>query len=239
MSAISLQQDLSSQPLPLSRTAMSDAAAMSSFRRLASRQSGLSSAVLCEQQSRLLGPQGRMAMFGRQVAEQGRQASVLNEVPELASSERQEQAERAVDFALGFHLRRPYAENPFGHRCRAFLCVVVYDEMSRYTLAERYAASMALRQLDGEYFIKLIATTRDTVERRIVFHGLLEHFDALLPIERSIYPFNYREVQQEHLHREEALYGRLKLDAPIEILLQQHTPEWLLENLPILNRAAG
>lgn len=239
MSAISLQQDLSPSSLALPKADPADPKAMSRFRRLAAKQSGLSSALLCEQQTRLLGPQGCLSLFARHVAELGRQAPELNDVPELENRERQEQAERAVDFALGFHLRRPYAENPFGHQCRTFLCLVVYDEMAMYTLAERYAASQALRQLDGEYFIKLIATTRDTVERRIVFHGLLEHFDALLPIERSIYPFNYREVQKQHLEREEALYGRLELGAPIGTLLQQHTPEWLLENLPVLNRAAG
>lgn len=239
MSAISLEQGLAPQSSPLPKIDTPDAVTLSRFRRLAAKQSGLSNAVLCEQQARLLGPQGRMSLFARQVADQGRQAVLLNDVPELESRDRREQAERAVDFALGFHLRRPYAENPFGHRCRAFLCVAVYDELARYTLAERYAASLALRQLDGEYFIKLIATTRDTVERRIVFHGLLEHFDSLLPIERSIYPFNYRQAQQAHLEREETLYGRLELGAPISAILQRHPPEWLLEHLHLLNRAAG
>jgi hypothetical protein len=69
------------------------------------------------------------------------------------------------------------------------------------------------------------------VERRIVFRGLLEHFDGLLPIEQSIYPLNYRRAQQSHLDREEALYGKLELDKPIYALLEEHSPEWLLENL--------
>lgn len=239
MNAISLQPGLSPSLAPLPKVSLADPVAIRRFRRLAARQGGLSSAVLCEQQSRLLGPQGRLSLFARQVAEMGRQAPLLNDVHELQGRERQEQAERAVDFTLGFHLRRPYAENPFALYSRISLCVVVYDEMATYTLAERYAASQALRQLDGEYFIKLIATTRDTVERRIVFHGLLEHFDSLLPIERSIYPFNYRDVQQQHLEREEALYGQLELATPISLLLQHHTPEWLLENLSRLNRAAS
>lgn len=41
--------------------------------------------------------------------------------------------------------------------------------------------------------------------------GLLEHFDALLPIEQSIYPVDYRLAQQRHTDQEEALYGRLEL----------------------------
>ncbi|MEX5614686.1 hypothetical protein ABFV55_08170, partial [Pseudomonas syringae] len=75
------------------------------------------------------------------------------------------------------------------------------------------------------------ATTRNTVERRIVFHGLLEHFDRLLPIEKSIYPLNYRTVQQAHLDHEEALYGALIKQQSIGSLLEKYTPEWLLDNL--------
>ena len=239
MNAVSLHQDQLPQPsTPLGCIAV-DPVAVRNFRKLAARQAPLSHSVLCEQQASLMGPKGLFAQFARQIIELGRQAPQLDDLLELERPERREQAERAVDFVLGFHHRRSYAENPFEQRSRAFLGVAVYDELAPFTLAERYAASQALRQLDGEYFIKLIATTRETVERRIVFHGLLQHFDALLPIERSIYPDNYRQVQQEHLQREEALYGRLQLDAPISLLLQERTPEWLLANLPRLNRAAG
>ncbi len=107
----------------------------------------------------------------------------------------------------------------------------MFDDPSTHTLVERYTASEALRAQDSEYFVKLIATTRNTVERRIVFHGLLEHFDRLLPIEKSIYPLNYRAVQQAHLDNEEALYGALMMEQPIGTLLEMHTPEWLLNNL--------
>ncbi|TRN88302.1 hypothetical protein DT385_04015, partial [Pseudomonas syringae] len=48
---------------------------------------------------------------------------------------------------------------------------------------------------------------------------------------KSIYPLNYRAVQQAYLDHEEALYGALIKQQPIGTLLERHTPEWLLDNL--------
>lgn len=201
------------------------------FQQMVARQAALCRKELCDRQVALLGPQGELSMFSRQVAAQGRQAPLLAELPETDDFERLQQVEKAVDFVLGLHQRRTLADNPFHDLSRQSLCCMVFDDQAVYTLAERFAASEALRQRDSLYFINLIATTRHTVERRLVFMGLLEHFDALLPIEQSIYPVDYRLAQQRHLDQEEALYGRLELQKSVSELLEQHTPEWLLTNL--------
>lgn len=205
------------------------------FQQMIARQSALSRTQLCDQQAALLGPRGVFWKFSRQVAAQGRQAPALAKLPECVDVERQRQVEVAVDFVLGLHHRRSLGDNPFQDLSRPMLCCMVFDDLSEYTLAERYAACEALRQSDSLYFIKLIATTRHTVERRLVFTGLLEHFDALLPIEQSIYPLDYRRVQQKHLDGEQALYGRLELNKTMAELLKEHSPEWLLANLCMSN----
>ncbi|WP_122222067.1 hypothetical protein [Pseudomonas syringae group genomosp. 3] len=201
------------------------------FQQLATRQSALPVSQLVEQQTALSGPAGLFVKLSHQLRLYGRQAPSLEDLEWLRGRKRQSLAERAVQFALGQHCRRPEADNPFKGMLREDLCCIVFDDRSLHTLVERYAAREALRQHDSEYFVKLIATTRETVERRIVFHGLLEHFDRLLPIEKSIYPLHYRAVQQAHLDHEETLYGKLILDQPISALLNVHSPEWLLNNL--------
>lgn len=203
------------------------------FARLAARQATCTNAQLRDLQARLLGPQGVFATFSRQVARQGRQASALNDLIEVTGQKHVKQIEKALAFALGQHRRRPACPNPFAGRSRAWLCCIVFDTHAPCTVLERYTAAEALRQHDGDYFSLLIATTRNTVERRLVFTGLLEHFDALLPIEQSIYPQDYRRAQQRHLDREQALYGDLVLNEPLHVLLRKHSPEWLLENLSL------
>lgn len=200
------------------------------FQRLVARQAAMSRAQLCDQQAALLGPQGKFSMFSRQVTAQGRQAPGLTGTKEFEDFDRQQQVEKAADFVLGLHQRRTLGDNPFHDLSRQELCCMVFDELAACTLAERFAAWQALRHRDSLYFISLIATTRHTVERRLVFTGLLEHFDALLPIEQSIYPLGYRRAQQNHLDREEALYGRLELPKTVSELLEEHTPDWILKN---------
>ncbi|MCF5707330.1 hypothetical protein GIV19_08505 [Pseudomonas syringae] len=201
------------------------------FQELAARQSMLSRATLVQQQAALLGPSGPFAKLSRQVREQGRQAPVLKDLANLHDRTRKTFAEQAALFVLGALCRRPPSDNPFYKMPRERLCCVLFDDTSHYTLVERFAASDALKRSDSEYFAKLIATTQNTVERRIVFRGLLEHFDRLLPIEKSIYPLDYRCVQQAHLDHEEKLYGRLELDQPIGVIFETREPQWLLDQL--------
>ncbi|CAM3461303.1 hypothetical protein BZK31_17110 [Pseudomonas floridensis] len=227
--------DQSSRPDPHS----ADLDRMTDFEQLAARQAVLGRVRLAEQQAALLGPAGVLARLSRQVREQGRQAPAFEDLKSLIDRKRQALAEQAVQFVLGALCRRPPSDNPFDHCSREALCCMVFDDTAHYTLVERYTAADALKRSDSAFFAKLIATTRNTVERRIVFHGLLEHFDRLLPIEKSIYPLDYRAVQQAHLDHEEALYGKLELEEPISRTLETREPQWLLEHLTGLQHAVG
>ncbi|WP_240356894.1 hypothetical protein [Pseudomonas sp. 15A4] len=158
------------------------------FQQLVDEQSQLSRDQLSELHKQWLGPHGIFATFSAEVERLGRQAPALDDLCSLGSAERTNEAERAVAFALAQSNRRRAANNPFGSRSRQDLCCVVFNETGAYTLAERYAAYEAMRQSDSDFFIKLIATTRGVTERRIVFRGLLEHYDRLLPIEKASTP---------------------------------------------------
>lgn len=201
------------------------------YPRLAAEQSLLCKKVLRKMHTDLMGPGGLFANFSTQVAEQGRQAPDLQSLTEAEQTLPPTLTDLAVEFALSVQNRRPYLENPFTGFTREQLCCVVYDESRGTHLAERYAANEALRAADSGFFIFLIATTRDTVERRLVFQGLLEHFDALLPIEQSIYLYGYREVQQLYLEREEELYGALLLDKTLSQLFVEQTPQDLMASV--------
>jgi hypothetical protein len=201
------------------------------FQQLVDEQSQLSRDQLSELHKQWLGPHGVFATFSAEVERLGRQAPALDDLSSLGSAERTDEAERAVAFALAQSNRRRAANNPFGSRSRQALCCVVFDETGAYTLAERYAAYEAMRQSDSDFFIKLIATTRGVTERRVVFRGLLEHYDRLLPIEKSIYPEAYRDVQQAHLDREEGLYGPLILGDSLVAIFETVTPKDLLNQI--------
>ncbi|MDB6047329.1 MAG: hypothetical protein JWR17_75 [Pseudomonas sp.] len=204
--------------------------------QLAAQQALLSKKELLKLHTDLVGPSGLFARFSIQVAEQGRQAPSLQLSPDTEHAMSLMLTDQAIEYALARHHRRSYAENPFAGFPRSALCCVVYDESPRTNLAERYAANEELRALDSRYFIKLIATTHNTVERRLVFRGLLEHFDALMPIEQSIYQDGYRDVQQAYLEREEKLYGVLTLTRPLSELFAEHTPESLLARVGACER---
>jgi hypothetical protein len=225
-------QVATSEPLkqqPIEAHHSSDVSA--AFQQLVDEQSQLSRDQLSELHKQWLGPHGVFATFSAEVERLGRQAPALDELCSLGSAERTNEAERAVAFALAQSNRRRAANNPFGSRSRQDLCCVVFNETGAYTLAERYAAYEAMRQSDSDFFIKLIATTRGVTERRVVFRGLLEHYDRLLPIEKSIYPEAYRDVQQTHLDREEGLYGPLILGDSLAAIFETVTPKELLNQI--------
>ncbi|MDD1967386.1 hypothetical protein NPS29_18820 [Pseudomonas putida] len=201
------------------------------FNRLVERQGAMCTEMLGELHREWLGPRGLFATFGREIEQLGRQAPSLDELDDILDDLRLQQAESAVAFVLGQSHRRVAAKNPFAGRRREALCCVAFDDCAGLTLVERYAAYEALRQNDSTFFIKLIATTRGVSERRIVFRGLLEHYDSLMPLERCIYPEGYRSIQQGHLDREEALHGPLSLDGSLMKLLEKMTPLSLLKQV--------
>lgn len=215
-----------------------DADTRFNFLRLAQEQAMLPFDQLKQLQSELFGPEGLFADFSAQVAREGRDAQVFDDISSIKLKRRLKQVQRAVDFALSRHLKCVTPVNPFRQHPRESLCCLVYDESGAFPLVERYAAYEAIRRLDSDFFIKLIATTRGVVERRIVFRGLLEHFDGLLPVEQSIYPLNYRQVQQGNLAREEAMYGPLQLNRPLREMFQEFSATQLLEQVQIRSHAA-
>lgn len=204
---------------------------MDLFHELVHKQAGYSKEDLHAMHRQWLGPRGVFATFGEEIEQLGRQAPALDDLKKLTTPERLQDAEQAVAFALAQNNRRISALNPFMGLRREALCAVVFDDTGTYALVERYAAYQAIRQSDADVFIKLIATTRGVVERRIVFRGLLEHYDRLLPIEKSIYPDGYRSVQQGHLDREEALYGRLPLEGDVLTLLRTMSAAEMLKRV--------
>ncbi|MBD8491546.1 hypothetical protein IFR09_05920 [Pseudomonas syringae] len=204
------------QPVPV----VSEADCLQAFRNVRQRQAKLAPAKLVALHDRLLGPKGIFVLLGRELEQLGRQAPLLEDVTALDSIERRTLAERAVVCALAYHNRRTATLNPYREASRERLCWMVYDKHAPFALVERYVALLALHQRDGVFFARLIETTRGCVERRILFSGLLEHHDALLPVERSVYPADYRAAQQRHLDHEESIYGPLDLDQPIWKLLE-------------------
>lgn len=204
---------------------------MDRFHEMVHKQAVYSKEDLHTMHRQWLGPRGVFATFEEEIEQLGRQAPALEDLKKLTTPGRLQQAEQAVAFALAQSHRRTAAINPFAGLRREALCGVVFDDSGLYTLVERYAAYQAVRKSDADIFIKLIATTRGVVERRIVFRGLLEHYDRLLPIEKSIYPEGYRSVQQGHLDREEALYGPLKMEDEILTLLGTMSAAELLERV--------
>lgn len=222
------------QQLPQSGTSsgeVSDADCLLAFRKLSQRQARMSVQKLNDLHNRLLGPKGIFVRLGRQLEQLGRQAPLLDDMAQLCGPERRTQADRAVSYALGYHNRRSVSWNPYRSAGRERLCWMIYDKNAPFILVERYVALLALHQRDGMFFSRLIETTRGSVERRIMFCGLLEHHDALLPVERSVYPPTYRAAQQSHLDHEESVYGPLNLGQPVLVLLENGGPKKLLRQV--------
>ncbi|MFK3797890.1 MULTISPECIES: hypothetical protein [unclassified Pseudomonas] len=201
------------------------------FHDLVHEQASYGSANLIELHRRWMGPRGLFATLCTEIEQLGRQAPGLQDVQSLACPERMEAAEKAVAFALAKSNRRVITPNPMKELSREALCCIAFGERSDYTLVERYTAYEAIRDFDSAFFIKLIATTRGVSERRIVFRGLLEHYDRLMPLEKCIFPVGYRAVQAAHLEREEALNGEWMFEDDVVTLLEKLTPLELLRQV--------
>jgi len=204
---------------------------MIAFHDLVHEQASLGSDSLVELHRMWLGPRGVFAALSAEIEHMGRQAPGLDDVQLLETPQRIEAAERAIAYALAKSNRRVATVNPLRGRSREALCCIAFDEYAGYTLVERYTAYEAIRESDSAFFIKLIATTRGVSERRIVFRGLLEHYDRLMPLEKCIFPLGYRAVQQAHLEREEAARGGWMFEDDVLTLLEKMTPLELLRQV--------
>ncbi|RAU49387.1 MULTISPECIES: hypothetical protein [unclassified Pseudomonas] len=201
------------------------------FHSLVHEQASYGIANLIELHRRWMGPRGLFATFDTEIERMGRQAPSLQDMQSLECPERAQAAERALAFALGKSQRRVDTPNPLGGFSREALCCIAFGADSGYTLVERYTAYEAIREYDSAFFIKLIATTRGVSERRIVFRGLLEHYDRLTPLEKCIFPVGYRAVQAAHLEREEAVNGKWMFEDDVATLLEKLSPLELLKQV--------
>ena len=94
---------------------------------------------------------------------------------------------------------------------RNVLSAIVYDDTNTYSDVERYAAYGELSKQDHMYVTQLSAKIQQSNDRREVYSGLLEYFDALPPVEKAAYPEGHRETMQNLLDKEIERWGPLTL----------------------------
>jgi hypothetical protein len=156
----------------------------------------------------------------------------LQDVPDGSDPDRIDLAKRAVAYNASIRSSPPgQAPNPFAGVDREQLTSIIYDDSGTYTVSERYAAWGEQQRQDYISLSNLFARTTNGGDNRLVYKGLLDHFDALSPIERSIYPGDYRDKLVQFLQTQEAQYGTLDASAsndsassPADTALKQGEP---------------
>ena len=133
-------------------------------------------------------------------------------LPKTDDPERLSVAQQSIDFAIGLSYLPPKnVSNPFAGMARNDLSAMVYDDTNTYSEAERYAAYVELSKQDYEHFSKLFAKTEHNNDRRELYAGILEYFDALPPVEKAAYPEGHRDTMQGLLDKEVERWGPLAL----------------------------
>lgn len=133
-------------------------------------------------------------------------------LPKTDDPERLSVAQQSIDFAIGLSYLPPKnVPNPFAGMARNDLSAMVYDDTNTYSEAERYAAYVELSKQDYEHFSKLFAKTEHNNDRRELYAGILEYFDALPPVEKAAYPEGHRDTMQGLLDKEVERWGPLAL----------------------------
>jgi hypothetical protein len=153
-----------------------------------------------------------VALFHNSAA-QGQTA--LQGMPDGDDPGRIELAKRAAAYVASIRSSPPgQAPNPFAGVDREQLTSVIYDDSGTYTVSERYAAWAEQQRQDYTSLSKLFAGVTNGGDNRLVYKGLLDYFDALSPIERSIYPDDYRDKLADLLEAQEVQFGTLDASAP-------------------------
>ena len=133
-------------------------------------------------------------------------------LPKTDDPERLAAARQALDYAVGLSYLPPrHSANPFAGMDRNVLSAIVYDDTNTYSDVERYAAYGELSKQDHIYVTQLSAKIQQSNDRREVYSGLLEYFDALPPVEKAAYPEGHRETMQNLLDKEIERWGPLTL----------------------------
>jgi hypothetical protein len=137
------------------------------------------------------------------------------DLPDSSDPARIDLAKRAVAYNASIRSSPPgQAPNPFAGVDRERLTSIIYDDSGTYTVSERYAACEEQQRQDYNSLSKLFAGVSNGGDNRLVYKGLLDYFDALSPIERSIYPDDYRDKLAHLLQAQEAQFGTLDASAP-------------------------
>lgn len=119
-------------------------------------------------------------------------------------------SKKVADFIVSIHSSpKGNAANPYAGASREMLTSIMYDESGRYTASERYAATSEQQKQDFTYFSGLSASASITSDYREYYKGVLDYYDALSPVEASVYPKGYREQVEGYLKQQETLFGVL------------------------------
>lgn len=241
------QQPLS-QPLPKSDAAqnppsfsatsvtLSDEAQTLLKQEQTANKPELSKAELRALYHRVEGPNPWSNKLNREMNELGKSAPSLMEMPPTLDPERLALAKQAAKFVYSFHTRGP-AETPYKGLSREALNEIIYDESGEHTSVERRAAQLTRNSNDQVFFIGL----GNQPDQRVFFKGAVDYFDALSPVEQSIYPEGHRETWQRLLEQEEAQSGKLRSGTnPLELMMNQSpTHKWDLLSYHINEGPAG
>lgn len=173
----------------------------------AERQATMSSSEL----SRLYAKkQSDFSRFSQVIS--GRNYNEKDLLPETDDPARLAVAQQALNFAVGLSYPPPNNQpNPFAGMARNDLSAIAFDDTDAYSEVERYAAYVELRKQDQEYFSTLFAKAQHSNDRREVYKGILEHFDALPPVEKAAYPESYRETVQSLFDKQVERWGPLAM----------------------------
>ncbi|WP_145964328.1 hypothetical protein [Chromobacterium phragmitis] len=102
-----------------------------------------------------------------------------------------------------------HALNPFAGLSREELDAVASDDSGRYTVNERRAAYLEAYDKEQAWRRQVMAAGQAereaTGSRRHFYEEILNHYQALPPLEQSLYPASYSQKLQAHIQREPAV----------------------------------
>jgi hypothetical protein len=136
---------------------------------------------------RVNGPESFSVKLIEQVNSQGKTSRLLMQQPLDTSPERLAQAQKIASFVFIQHTTQNKTGNPYDGFSRDELSDIYYDETDNYTPAERYLAWTTRHDKDFEFL------TKNTSSNGISYRALIASYDALSPVERSMYPAGHRE----------------------------------------------
>jgi hypothetical protein len=124
-----------------------------------------------------------------------------------------EQISRATTFRnymVALHSSPPTkVSNPYSGLSREVLSSILYDESGAHSTSEKYAAFAEQSKQDYEYFSMLGASATASGDHRQFYQGVVNFYDALSPVEQSVYPLDFKQQVSGFLKQQETLFGVL------------------------------